>query len=191
MKESKQKKKTLKKRVLETKISIPEKVNASIDNSTVSLTGPLGETKRKLAYPGIITAMKEGNIVISTKKNNAHGKKMVFTFKAHIKNMIVGVIDGYKYSMKICSGHFPMTVTVQGSQLVVKNFIGEKTPRSIDIPEGVKVKVEGDKISIESIDKELAGMTASRIEEKTKRRAFDPRIFQDGIYIVDKGDKRV
>jgi len=186
---SKEKKKQLKKRALQVNIPLLEGTTASFDNNIFLIKGPAGEIKRKLIYPGIAIKIADKNISVSAKNTTARSKKIVFTFQSHIKNMIKGAVEGYQYTLKVCSGHFPMTVAVQGNQLVIKNFVGEKKPRTVTIPEGVKVKVEGDKVIIQSPDKELAGMTASRIEEKTKRRAFDPRIFQDGIYIIEKGSK--
>ena len=53
------------------------------------------------------------------------------------------------------------------------------------------MKVEGDNVSVESPDKELAGTTASDIEQLTRRPNFDTRIFQDGIFITSKAGKEI
>ena len=100
-----------------------------------------------------------------------------------------GTIDPWTYTMKICSGHFPMQVQVQGDELVIENFIGESVPRRVDIPSDVDLNVDGDEITLTSLDKERAGQTAGRIENICKRSGFDERIFQDGIYITEKPDK--
>ena len=46
--------------------------------------------------------------------------------------------------------------------------------------------MEGNLIYVESCDKELAGQVAADIEQTTRRPGFDRRIFQDGIYIIEK-----
>ena len=84
-----------------------------------------------------------------------------------------------------------MNVSVNKNQIIIKNFIGERHPRTLTIKEGVTVKVEGDIINVESSDKELAGTAASDIEKLTKRTDFDGRIFQDGIYIINKDGKDI
>ena len=105
--------------------------------------------------------------------------------------MLSGVKDGHKYVLKICAGHFPMNISMSGNQLIVKNFLGEKFPRVLQIKQGVTVKVEGDKVNVDSPDKELAGTTASDIEGLTRRPGFDTRIFQDGIYMIIKDGKEL
>ncbi len=39
-------------------------------------------------------------------------------------------------------------------------------------------------------DIERVGQSAANIERTTKIRDYDPRVFQDGIYIVDKARPR-
>jgi len=48
--------------------------------------------------------------------------------------------------------------------------------------------IRGDTVTLEGKDLELLGNTAAKIERLSKIKNFDPRVFQDGIYIVRKGD---
>ena len=84
-----------------------------------------------------------------------------------------------------------MTVSVSGQEFIVKNFLGESVARKVTLPAGVQVKVSGTEILIESADKELAGMAASKIELLCKIRNRDVRIFQDGCYMVHKAGKEI
>ena len=68
----------------------------------------------------------------------------------------------------------------------IGNFLGEKKPRLARILGETKVKVSGNEVVVSGISKEDVGQTAANIEQVTKIKRFDPRIFQDGIYIVDK-----
>mgnify|MGYP001231582226 FL=1 len=74
--------------------------------------------------------------------------------------------------------------------LTVKNFLGEKNARVADVPVGVSAKVQDKDIILESVDRELAGIAASRIEQLTRVTNKDRRIFQDGIYITGKDQRR-
>ncbi len=84
-----------------------------------------------------------------------------------------------------------MNVSVNGNNFVVNNFLGEKTPRELVLREGADVKIEGDIVTVESVDKELAAQTAADIEMLTKIKGRDLRIYQDGIYITNKDGKEI
>lgn len=174
---------------IELSIELPEKMEARKEGEFLVIKGPKGENKRNIANPILNFEFKNKEILISTRRINKNDKKLAYTYRAHIKNMIKGVSEGYKYVLKICASHFPMNVSVNKNQLIIKNFLGEKYPRRLELKEGVRVKVEGDQIFVESVDKELAGTVASDIERLTKRAKFDPRIFQDGCYIMMKDGK--
>ncbi|MEM4267282.1 MAG: 50S ribosomal protein L6 [Candidatus Woesearchaeota archaeon] len=172
-------------------IALPHGVKATLANTKIRISGPKGELEREINDPTIKVQTEPDKIIFIVKKLTKKQKTRLGTIKAHIKNMFKGVTQGHHYKLKICSGHFPMNVTFSGNQLSVKNFLGEKVPRVLKIKQGVNVKIEGDIITLESIDKEACGQTASAIELLMKRADYDKRIFQDGIYIIDKDGKAV
>ena len=118
-------------------------------------------------------------------------KALVGTIAAHIRNMIKGSNEGCKYMLKICSGHFPMNVSMSGNEFIISNFLGEKTPRKLKIKDGATVKLNGTEVVVESSNKEIAGQVSADIETLAKVRGRDKRIFQDGIYIVYKDGKEM
>ena len=108
---------------------------------------------------------------------------------AHIKNMIRGVTSGFEYKMKTVYSHFPIKTSVEGNDFVIQNFLGERYARKASILEGVKVVVKGDDITVTGIDKEKVGQTVANIERATKVRNRDIRVFQDGVYLINKGGR--
>ncbi len=174
-------------------IELPEGVSAGVDSNLVKIKGPKGAIERRFLHSNVRIHLDGMKLRLDAKKNTKREKKVIGSFKAHIKNMINGVLEPHYYTMKICSGHFPMTVSVVKNELVIKNFFGERTPRKIALSPNVKVNVDGEILRIESVDKELAGHTAGSIEElcKRNRKSFDKRIFQDGIYITNKDGKEI
>jgi large subunit ribosomal protein L6 len=126
---------------------------------------------------------------LESKKSSKMEKKVIHSFAAHIKNMFKGVQEPHVYKLKICSGHFPMNVSVSGQEITIKNFFGESVPRKTTLPEKAEVKVNGDEIVITSADKEAAGQAAAKIESLCRITKRDIRIFQDGCYITEKAGK--
>jgi len=171
-------------------VEVPQGTSISVEHGKLLAKGPIGEVTRDL--PRYINIKIMGNKVeISAKSVNAATRALVGTYESHIKNMLKGVQTPYIYKLKICATHFPMTATVSGSEFSVTNFLGEKRPRKVSIPKNVIVKVSGEIITVESVDLELAGMTATRVEQSTHVSAKDRRVFQDGIYIIEKQGKPV
>lgn len=172
-------------------IEAPEGVEVKYEGGIFSVKGPKGETKRKIVDPRVKMDVKGNKVTLEALKATKREKRTVYTFMSHIKNMMKGAVESHVYEMKICSGHFPMNVSVAGNEFIIKNFLGENNPRKLIIKEGVKVAVEGDKVIIEGVDKELVGQTAADIEQLTKVKGRDRRIFQDGIYITNKSGKEL
>jgi len=100
--------------------------------------------------------------------------------------MITGVTKGFTYKLKIVFSHFPISVKVQGDKILIENFTGEKTPRIAKIVGTAKVTVKGDDVIVQGINIEDVGQTAANIEQATKIKKKDPRIFLDGIYIYER-----
>jgi large subunit ribosomal protein L6 len=172
-------------------IGVPSGVTAAMQGTALALKGPKGELRRIVASKSVQVSVDGDTIVLSSKNATKKEKRLLETNAAHIRNMLRGAKDGHTYKLKICSGHFPMSVTLKGDLFEVKNFIGEGVPRQLRIKPGVKVTIAGVDITVESVDKELAGNQAAAIELVTRRPGYDTRVFQDGIYITVKDGKKI
>ena len=170
------------------KIQVSEGVEAEVDGKVVRVKADGLENERQ--FDGNVNIRKEGNeIILEAKKGTKREKKMLKTMRAHIKNMVKGMKDKFVYKLQICSVHFPISIVIEGKNLLIKNFLGERSPRKLKLKDGVDVKVEGEFIIVESHNKELAGQTAGDIEKIAMIRKMDRRIFQDGIFIVSKAEE--
>jgi len=167
-------------------IEFPQEVECSYSTGIFTCRGPKGETSMKLKYPGISLAVQDSQVRLTASKSSKKEKRIIHTFRAHIRNLLQGVTSGFQSTLKICSGHFPMTVAVEDSYLIIKNFLGEKIPRKAHILPTTKVEIKGADIIISGISKEDVGNTASNFELATRITNRDRRIFMDGIWITSK-----
>jgi len=167
-------------------VEIPEGVAVSLDGNTVTVKGPKGEVSRQLSYPEIEITKEDSHLVVNSRLDRKRQRAMVGTLAAHIGNMIAGVTRGYEYKMKVVYSHFPIQLKAASDELVINNFLGERKSRFAKILTGTKVVVGKDEVVITGIDKEKVGQTMANIEQATRVRGFDIRVFQDGIYLVDK-----
>ncbi|MBN1544606.1 50S ribosomal protein L6 [Candidatus Woesearchaeota archaeon] len=172
-------------------IELPDNVEVKVEGRTVTIKGPKGELKRTFNFPGMEIKMEKDLLTIMFKNATKKEKTMLGTAYSHINNMITGLTEGHEYRLKICSGHFPMNVSMSGDTFIIKNFLGEKVPRTLKIKQGAKVKIEGNEVTVESNNIEIAGQVAADIEQLTRITNRDIRIFQDGIYIIKKSGKEM
>ena len=173
----------------EERIEAPSGVTLRITGDEVSVSGKLGALRRRLTHPAVSLTMDGGELRIRSEMPTRREKAVVGTFAAHVRNMIVGVTAGFTYKMKIVYAHFPMKASVKGTEFVIENFLGEKAPRRTRIVGETKVTVQGDQVVLTGPNVEDVGQTAANIEQATRIRGFDPRVFQDGIYITNKAEE--
>ena len=168
-------------------IDIPEGISASVEEDVLIMKKNDKELKRKLIAL-IDVKVKGDKIIVSSDRVRKIERRLFGTFKAHVRNMIKGLEDGFMFKLQVANVHFPMNVSFdkENNEFVVKNFLGEKKDRRIKLLEGTDVKIDKETIEITSHDIEKAGDAATRIEKGTKVRNKDRRIYQDGIFIVEK-----
>lgn len=174
---------------MSTEIEVPQGYEAKVEGYTLSIKNEKGEIRRKFPSQKMIIKVEDNKIIIDLKFKDAKTRALLGTFRAHINNMLAGLKELWEYKLKVCSVHFPMNVQAKGRELIINNFLGGKKPKVIKMPAGAEFSVEGETITINSADKEIAGMAAARIEQATRLTGKDRRIFQDGIFIIEKAGK--
>ncbi|MFB6471090.1 MAG: 50S ribosomal protein L6 [Vulcanisaeta sp. AZ3] len=173
-------------------VEVPENVEVRVEGSRVVVKGPLGSLERDFGNLPIIIRSLGKSIIIESYFAGRREKAVVGVVAGQIKNLIIGVTRGWRYKLKIVFSHFPMSVKVQGNQLVIENFMGRRSKITLEIPKGLKVSTTKDDIIVEGIDRELVSQFAARVEEATTLRG-DERISPhgreggpgvlDGIYV--------
>ncbi|MFW5912500.1 MAG: 50S ribosomal protein L6 [Candidatus Hadarchaeota archaeon] len=173
------------KKVKET-LEIPEDVEWSLDGNEVSVSGPRGELSREFDMKGVDLEREGDELIVLAISSRKEFRASVGTVLSHVNNMIEGVTEGFSSKLKVFYSHFPVTVGIEGNKIKIENFVGGEKPLYADIVGDTEVDIKGEEIIVSGFDKEAVGQTAANIEEATKLKNRDPRVFQDGIYIVER-----
>ena len=167
-------------------VEMPNGVSAALEGRSLTIKGKLGLSTKNFDKINVNIAV-EGNAVkiwpFSDKKRDG---VVVSTATSLVRNMVTGVTKGYTYRLKVAYAHFPISVKVKGGQILVENFIGERSPRIANTVGDCKVSVEGDDVIVKGVSLEDVGQTAANVELATKIKKKDQRVFLDGIYIYEK-----
>ncbi|HZY91391.1 MAG TPA: 50S ribosomal protein L6 [Thermoplasmata archaeon] len=169
-------------------LPLPRGVKVTLHGNTVSVEGPLGRITRGFPKDALELTVAAQSLRLQLKIpwNRKRAQALLHAWEAHLRNMAGGVTTGFEAKMKIVAAHFPMKVSVKEHELVIENFLGEKYPRSASLVPGVDAKVDGDFVLLSGYDVEHVGQSSANIERATRIRDYDPRVFQDGIYIVER-----
>ena len=167
-------------------LQIPDEVSAEMDHLDLTAEGPNGSVTRRLWYPDVSVTVEDDEVVIQSDEDDAETMSTLGTFESHVNNMFHGVTEGWEYEMEIFYSHFPMQVNVEGNEVVIENFLGEKAPRRTEIHGDTDVEVSEEQVTLRGPDIEAVGQTAADIEQLTRVKDKDVRVFQDGVYITQK-----
>ncbi|WP_436931624.1 50S ribosomal protein L6 [Halosimplex halobium] len=169
-----------------TELQIPDEASAEMDHLELTVEGPNGSVTRRLWYPDVSVSVDGDAVVIESDEDDARTMSTLGTFESHVRNMFHGVTEGWEYEMEVFYSHFPMQVDVEGDEVVIENFLGERAPRRTDIHGDTDVSVSEETITLSGPDVEAVGQTAADIEQLTRVTDKDVRVFQDGVYITNK-----
>ena len=140
-------------------LTIPEGVSVTVNGNIVSVKGPKGELSTEVNSS--ITVVVEGNEVKVTRKNdnfkNFHG-----TANANIKNMIIGVSEGYEKKLESIGVGYRFAI--KGNELVVT--AGYSHPVNVEIPAGITLESPSNtELTVKGIDKCQVGEFAANIRK--------------------------
>jgi len=161
-------------------------VVATVSGREITVKGPLGIVRKDFNRINVSIEVKDGRVLIKPFSDKKKDIVSSNTASSLLRNIITGVTKGYTYKLKVVFAHFPVTVKVKGRTVSVENFVGERSARVTKIVGDCKVSVEGDDVIVKGVSLEDVGQTAANLEQATKIKRKDQRIFLDGIYVYEK-----
>jgi large subunit ribosomal protein L9e len=179
-------------------VIVPDGVTVVIKSRIITVTGPLGTITREFKDMSvdIQPIEKDGQKVLKVDVwfGNREAVAALRTTTSNIENMITGVTVGFKYIMRCVYAHFPINVASstsdKGEVVEIRNFLGDKRVRKVQMLEGVKYTKTADvkdQIEISGIDITKVSLSCALIRQACNVRKKDLRKFLDGIYVSSKG----
>lgn len=149
-------------------LSIPENVNVNIDNGIVTVKGPKGELSLNLVK-NINVKVEDNTVVVEPLKEDKFTHAMHGTTNANIRNMIIGVTEGYTKELEIVGVGYKFNAS--GNKLTIS--AGYSHPVVMEVPTGLSVKgVSNTEIEISGIDKEKVGEFAANVRKVRKPEPY-------------------
>ena len=139
-------------------IEIPAGVEVKVDGQLVSVKGPKGQLELTVAAP-IEAKVEDGNVVVSRPDDERDSRALHGLTRTLIFNNIIGVTQGYSKALEVVGTGY--RVQQKGTDL--EFALGFSHPVKFAAPDGIQLKVEGQKVTVEGIDKQLVGEVAAKI----------------------------
>ena len=173
-------------------VPIPQGVEVEVRHRVVTVKGKRGTITKAFKHLNVDINVIENAIKVDCWFANRKAGALVKTVCSHIKNMMMGTMRGFEYRMKVCYAHFPVNTTIAADKksMEIRNFLGEKRVRRIEMLEGVTIdKSENskDELILAGNDVEMVSLSAALINQSCTVRNKDIRKFLDGIYVSEKG----
>jgi len=169
-----------------TEVEIPENVKVSFKSYMLTVEGPLGKTYKNFRKIPVDIEINDNMVLLKAQGTRNANYAIMNTARSLIRNLIEGVINGYTIKMKVVFSHFPINVKIDGKQVLIENFQGERAPRVTKIWGETKVVPKGDDVIITGHVLTDVSQTAAEIENGSRVKNKDHRVFLDGIYKFEK-----
>ena len=166
-------------------ITIPENVTVSVDANIVKVSGPKGELSTEINKD--ITVNINGNELTLTRKDdsvkNFHG-----TANANIRNMIIGVTEGYEKRLETIGVGYRFAL--KDGKLVVT--AGYSHPVEVEIPTELSLEVPSNtELVVKGIDKCLVGEFSANVRKIRQPEPYKGKgIRYKGEYVRRKEGKK-
>lgn len=140
-------------------ITIPAKVEVTINGQFVQVKGPKGDLSRTL--PALVTLSQEGQEITVVRENDSRkARERHGLCRTLVDNMILGVSQGFEKKLEIQGVGY--RAQAQGSKLTLN--VGYSKPVEMEMPQGISVAVNNNtEVVVSGIDKELVGNVAAKI----------------------------
>lgn len=168
-------------------LTVPSGVTVTNENGCITVKGPKGELSLTL-NPNIDVKVEDNKVTVTRNSEIKTTKQMHGTTNALIKNMIIGVSEGYEKGLEIIGVGYRFNP--KGKVLEVNAGYSHKV--ELEVPAGIEVAaVSATEITVKGIDKEAVGKFAAEIREVRKPEPYKGKgICYKGEHVRRKEGKK-
>ncbi len=144
------------------------KVSVSGNQVTVEA----GSNRLSITHRPEVSVKVEGDqVVIERVSDSRTAKAMHGLTRSLIANMIEGVTKGFEKNLEI--NGVGWTAKLQGNKVNLK--VGYADTRVVEVPAGIKVDIQQNKLKISGADKQMVGQVAAEIRAHRKPEPYNGR----------------
>lgn len=139
-------------------IPIPKGVEVKINTDSIEVKGPNGVLHTPIC-PLLNYNLSAETLVLERKEESRQSRSQHGLRRTLLANAIEGVTKGFSKALEVIGVGY--RVAVKGN--LIELFVGFSHPVLVDLPEGIKAKVEGQILTLSGADKCLVGEMAAKI----------------------------
>ena len=141
-------------------LPLPKGVTLAQKEGSVSVKGPKGELTK--AVPTGVTIKAEADkITVLRVDDERQNRARHGLMRAHLANMVKGVTDGWTRELEINGVGYRAEVAGD----TINMALGYSHPVVFKLPKGVTAKVDKNKVTLASADRDLVGQIAAKLRE--------------------------
>ena len=158
-------------------VLLPKDVSVTISDEQIAVKGPKGELTLahhpQVRFEQVEDEVK-GPILNVHVVDESNDKAIWGTMRSHVNNMVHGVTAGWQKVLELNGVGFKMNIAGK----TLKLSLGFSHDIDYALPEGIDADIQGNKLTITGIDKEIVGQTASEIRSLKKPEPYKGKGFK-------------
>jgi large subunit ribosomal protein L6 len=141
-------------------LPLPKGVTLSQKPGAFSVKGPKGELAKALPA-GISIKAEADKLHVLRADDSRENRAKHGLIRAHLANMVKGVTDGWNRELEINGVGYRAEVAGD----TINMALGFSHPVAFKLPKGVTAKVDKNRVTLSSPDRDLVGQTAAKVRE--------------------------
>ena len=141
-------------------LPLPKGVTLSQKPGSISVKGPKGELSKPLP-DGISIKAEADKLQVLRADDSRQNRAKHGLVRAHLANMVKGVTEGWNRELEINGVGYRAEVAGD----TINMALGYSHPIAFKLPKGVTAKVDKNRVTLSSADRDLVGQTAAKVRE--------------------------